>query len=53
MRKCPADGCNKTLVLAALIVHLNDHHRWSREQIATWLEDEKANGRVAAPPPVE
>jgi hypothetical protein len=20
-------------------VHLNDHHEWSREQIATWLEE--------------
>jgi hypothetical protein len=46
VRKCPADGCRKTLVLAALIVHLNDHHRWSREQIASWLEDEQANGRL-------
>jgi hypothetical protein len=27
-------------------VHLNDDHRWTREQIATWLEDEKANGRL-------
>jgi hypothetical protein len=22
-----------------MIVHLNDHHEWSREQIATWLEE--------------
>ena len=40
------DGCKKRLALAAILVHLNDDHRWSREQIATWLEDEKANGRL-------
>ena len=40
------------LLLSAIIVHLNDEHRWSREQIATWLEsvNGKVNG-VAAPPP--
>jgi hypothetical protein len=27
-----------TLSLAAIMVHLNDHHKWSREQIAGWLE---------------
>ena len=32
-----------------IIVHLNDEHRWTREQIATWLEDEKANGRLVPP----
>ncbi len=35
VRKCPGgDGCKKTLSLAAILVHLNDDHRWSREQIA-------------------
>ena len=38
VRRCPVDGCKKKLVLSALIVHINDEHRWSREQIATWLE---------------
>lgn len=38
VRACPAEGCRKRLVLAAIIVHLNDDHRWSREQIAAWLE---------------
>jgi hypothetical protein len=38
VRSCPAEGCRKRLTLAAIIVHLNDDHRWSREQIATWLE---------------
>ena len=46
IRRCPAEGCRKRLTLAAILVHLNDEHRWTREQIATWLEDEKANGRL-------
>ncbi len=37
---CPAEGCKKRLFLAAIIVHLNDDHRWTREQIAQWLERE-------------
>lgn len=35
-RRCPA-GCHKFLPIAALMVHLNDDHEWSREQIADWL----------------
>jgi hypothetical protein len=46
VRRCPVDGCKKRLLLSAMIVHLNDNHTWSREQIATWLEQE--NG--IAPP---
>jgi hypothetical protein len=37
VKPCPGDACKKRLYLAALIVHLNDDHRWSREQIAAWL----------------
>ena len=48
IRKCPAEGCRKRLTLASILVHLNDDHRWTREQIALWLEDEKANGRLPA-----
>ena len=52
MRKCPGgDGCKKTLSLAAIMVHLNDEHRWSREQIATWLEKENGSKKGAASPP--
>jgi hypothetical protein len=40
VKACPGDACKKRLFLAALIVHLNDDHRWSREQIATWLDAE-------------
>jgi hypothetical protein len=38
-KRCPA-GCAKRLPLAAMIVHLNDDHRQSREQIAEWLVQE-------------
>ena len=42
VRKCPGgDDCRKTLSLAAILVHLNDEHRWSREQIAAWLDNLK------------
>jgi hypothetical protein len=51
IRACPFEGCKKKLVLSALIVHINDAHRWSREQIATWLEsvNGKANGTTGSP----
>ena len=39
-RRCPA-GCKKSVPLGALIVHLNDDHRWTREQIASWLRGER------------
>ena len=41
-KKCPA-GCAKRLPLASMIVHLNDDHLMSREQIAEWLTEE-SNG---------
>jgi hypothetical protein len=40
VKACPGEGCKKRLYLAALLVHLNDDHRWSREQIAAWLGGE-------------
>jgi hypothetical protein len=39
VKKCP-EGCNKRLPLAPMIVHLNDDHRMTREQIAEWLTQE-------------
>lgn len=36
LRTCP-EGCRKTLPLAAMIVHINDAHQWTREQIADWV----------------
>jgi hypothetical protein len=35
VRSCP--GCAYTRPLAWVIVHLNDDHRWTREQIAAWV----------------
>jgi hypothetical protein len=35
-RRCPV-GCNKRLPLNAIILHLNDDHHWTREQIVEWL----------------
>ncbi len=32
---CPVEGCSRF----AWISHLNDDHRWTREQIADWLEE--------------
>lgn len=40
-KRCPDNhGCTKRLPLASMIVHLNDDHRWTREQIAEWLTRE-------------
>ena len=36
IRTCP-EGCRKRLILAAMIIHLNDDHRWDRERIAAWV----------------
>jgi len=41
-KRCP-QGCEKRLPLASMIVHLNDDHRLTREQIAEWLTQE-SNG---------
>jgi hypothetical protein len=41
-KPCP-QGCRKRLPLASMIVHLNDDHRMTREQIAEWLTQE-SNG---------
>ena len=37
VKQCPGQGCKKKLTLAAIIVHLNDDHKWSREGIAAWV----------------
>src|SRR5262245_9288926 len=36
VRSCP-EGCKKRVILAAMIIHLNDDHRWDRERIAAWV----------------
>jgi hypothetical protein len=35
-KRCPA-GCHKQIPIGAMIVHLNDDHQWTREQVASWL----------------
>ena len=50
LRWCPIEGCKKHLVLSAMIVHLNDVHQWSREQIAAWLEQNGVASRPASEP---
>jgi hypothetical protein len=40
-KRCP-QGCGKRLPLASMIVHLNDDHRMTREQIAEWLTQESS-----------
>ena len=34
---CPVDNRAESVRVGDLIVHLNDDHRWTREQIAEWL----------------
>ena len=50
VQACPVEGCKKRLLLSAMIVHLNDRHEWSREQIAAWLEQLNGETKPAAPP---
>lgn len=38
---CPA--CESTWLLSSLIPHMNDNHKWSREEIADWLEESDLN----------
>jgi hypothetical protein len=39
LRRCP-EGCRKRVSLASMILHLNDDHQWTREQIAAWVAPE-------------
>jgi hypothetical protein len=48
-RRCPA-GCKKQIPIGALIVHLNDDHHWTREQVAAWLRGEPVETPVTAQP---
>jgi hypothetical protein len=50
LRSCP-EGCKKRLALAAMILHLNDDHQWTRERIAAWVApapDKKPEGTAPA-----
>ena len=45
VRRCPA--CEKKrLPISAIIIHLNNHHQWTRQQIAQWLRED-ADARAA------
>lgn len=48
LRFCPEAGCHKHLILAALIIHLNDDHLWDRDRIATWVDETLNGGRGRA-----
>jgi hypothetical protein len=52
-RRCPA-GCRKQVPVAAMIVHLNDDHQWTRERIARWLRGDTpaAGAGPTSPAPV-
>ena len=53
LRSCPL-GCKKRLSLGAMILHLNDDHRWTREEIAAWVsppEEKPAEAPAATPDP--
>ena len=39
-KRCPHEGCKKRLPLAPMLVHLNDDHVWTREQISELLTAE-------------
>lgn len=41
MQRCPVKGCENAVGQCHLrdtIIHLNDQHKWPREQIADWLD---------------
>ena len=46
---CPA--CGEKNPAGAIIMHLNDDHRWTREQIADWVQtvEEREAERTASP----
>lgn len=49
-RYCPVceDRLGGTLGLGSLVVHFNDHHLWSYQQIADWMKTlEESNVRSA------
>jgi hypothetical protein len=48
LRSCP-EGCHKRLSLGAMILHLNDDHRWTREAIAQWVSPGTPPPDAAAP----
>jgi hypothetical protein len=37
---CPVAGCAFFYTPDVVLIHLNDDHKWDRERIAQWLEDQ-------------
>lgn len=37
-KKCACLECGSVAFVGAMIVHLNNKHRWTRERIADWVE---------------
>lgn len=35
---CPQDGCTSNCSIMDTVMHLNDRHKWKREDIADWLD---------------
>lgn len=43
----PCPQCHqKHAFLASMVMHLNDKHRWTRERIANWLQDQHDEGVI-------
>lgn len=41
------DNCTGHQVrLSNVVIHLNDNHGWTREQIATWMQDQHDAGLI-------
>lgn len=38
---CPVFHCKKEGLITDIVMHLNDHHRVTREEIANWVEREE------------
>jgi hypothetical protein len=51
--KCPCAECadRVLLELGCVAVHLNDNHRWTREQIADWVETIEKRLEAEGPEP--
>lgn len=51
--KCPMSCRRGDDELEAVIVHLNDYHKWTREAIADWLDTLNLDLAFPGPEPVE
>lgn len=50
---CPAAGCQAHADLENMVQHVNDQHRWTRAQIADWLESLDVDLTFPTEPPAE